>query len=267
MTVSGTRISLGQSGVLVIDTSSIILGSSALIVGGYTLIPGELGIPISRTQFSLAQSDIADVGTSAKLLVTPPSVSIGQQLYAVKPIGNNDFAVGGYTLTPGEPPVTVSGTRISLGQSGVLVINTSSINLSPTAGIDLGRQTYAFDPVDPIEIVVAGSTLTANGAGIVVSGTPVSLGQSDILVVGSSSIDLAPRPTIIIGSQTYMPNEPNPSEGIGAGSTPISATVNLSNSRINNIEAAPFNGESAAWGPGLLQMMIGFGIAVTIHWK
>lgn len=288
-TVSGEMISLDPSNLLVLDIQSphssagyltgqpvsltvagqiisATLGSGALLVGGHTLLPGEPGVTIWGIPVSLAQSDVIFVGTAAPLS-TPPTVTVGHQVYTVKPIGISDFVVAGYTLTPGGPAATVSGTPISLGQSGVLVIDTSSIYLSPTPSIQLGRQTYAVNSVGPSEIAVAGSTLTAGGAGLTVSGTPVSLLLSDVLVVGSSSIDLAPRPPLIDGSQTYVSSPTDPSDDSGTLSTLTTAMTSVSTSRINDTVAVPFYGESTTWGPGLLQMVFGFGITLAIHWR
>ncbi|MCJ1265544.1 hypothetical protein MMC22_005424 [Lobaria immixta] len=253
--ISPDTISAASQAITRINPSAIALDGKTLVAGGRA----------ATVSVSLAQSGVIIVGTAVPLS-TPPTVTVGHQVYTVKPIDISNFVVAGYTLTPGGPAATVSGTPISLGQSGVLVIDTSSIYLSPTPSIQLGSQTYAVNPVGPSEIAVAGSTLTAGGAGLMVSGTPVSL-LSDILVVGSSSIDLAPRPTLTDGSQTHVSSPIDPSDTSGTLSTLTTAMTSVSTSRINDTGAVPFYGESVTWGPDLLQMVFGFGIALAIHWR
>lgn len=88
--------------------------------------------------------------------------------------------------------MTISGTVVSLGSSGVLVVGSSSTTLSPlptqsSIFIVGGKSFIAYPTAFPL----AGKTLSAGGPGVVLSGTPISLGASGKLVIGSSTATLA----------------------------------------------------------------------------
>lgn len=100
------------------------------------------------------------------------------------------ISIAGTTLSAGAPPITVSGTRIALG-SGSLVVGSVSVQITlPPLSLATGQVTTLNGEVFrqlPTGISVAGSILTPGAPGIMVSGSPVSLGPS-ALVIGSVSI-------------------------------------------------------------------------------
>ena len=149
--LSGTPISLGTSGNLVIGSSTIALtGSNSAInvfkVGGDTftaspggfnvagsqVLPSGSAIVISGTTLSLSPSGVLDIGgASINLEPQVPSVdviNIGGQTVTANPSG---FQIDGSNLLPGGTPVTVSGTQVSLDQSGELHVGTSIFGLIP----------------------------------------------------------------------------------------------------------------------------------------
>jgi len=246
------------------QTVPALVGSGVIVVEGSTLTPGGPGVIISGTPVSLAQPGIVVIGISSIPLAPSPTVAIGSQVYAIQSIRNSALVVAGYTLAPGAPAVTILGTPISLALSGVLVIGTSSIARSPIAVVTIGGQTHAIDPLGPSEVVVAGKTLTAGGAGMMVSGVTVSLTPSDILIVGSSSVDIAPTTIHTIGSQSYLRGHTNPGASVSPGLTPLTATSTGSDIRIYNTWAAPFPGGSAGRGTGVWEMMVGVGFTLLM---
>lgn len=176
----------------------------ALVVGTHVLLPGESAITISGTPVSLARSDRVIVGTSTISLLTPFSVTIGQQAYVVTPISTSNFVVAGYTLIPGGLTATVSGIPISLGQSGMLLVDTS------------------------------------------VTAQTMSLQHS------------------LIVDQTQIPSQTDPREPVDAASAPTSAITSMTNSSAGGLS---FYGESATWGPGLVQMALGIGLSFAGLWE
>ncbi|MCJ1364401.1 hypothetical protein MMC16_003511 [Acarospora aff. strigata] len=106
--------------------------------------------------------------------------------------------VGTTRILPGAAPVTISGTPVSLGSEGLMVGGQtfSALAWSAVYGIASKLQTIGGETVivGPSGAVAIGSTtLTVGASPITVSGTPVSLGVA-ALVVGSSTIPLAPAP-------------------------------------------------------------------------
>lgn len=100
------------------------------------------------------------------------------------------ISVAGTTLSAGAPPITVSGTPIALG-SGSLVVGSVSVQIAPPPlSLTTGQVTTVNGEVFkqlPTGISVAGTILTPGAPGIMVSGSPVSLGAS-ALIIGSVSI-------------------------------------------------------------------------------
>lgn len=100
------------------------------------------------------------------------------------------ISIAGTTISAGAPPITVSGTPIALG-SGSLVVGSVSVQISlPPLSLATGQvMTLNGEVFQQLStgISVAGSILTPGAPGIMVSGSPVSLGPS-ALIIGSVSI-------------------------------------------------------------------------------
>ena len=216
MIISGTSVSLAPSGKLFVDASPVPLAndqsrphSSVFTIGGqeveinptgFTLgssriVPGNPQVTIFGTPISLNPSGILFIGSSSINLLDPalPSdvFTIGGQTVTANPAG---FVLAGSMLVPGGTAITISGTPISLNPSGVLFIGSSSTKLpAPTSSpqtFTVGGHTFTADSTG---FELAGSTLLPGGAAITLSGTPVSLAPSGVLIIGSSSIDLPPK--------------------------------------------------------------------------
>lgn len=213
ITVSGTPISLAPSGTLFLDGSPVPLAnelsplpSFVVTIGGQTVttnptgfslagsrvLPGGAQIMISGTPVSLSPSGLLFIGGSSINLVgptpTPDVLTIGGQTVTANPAG---FMLAGSKLIPGGTPITLSGTAVSLNPSGVLFIGSSSINLLAAASsskiFTVGGHTFTAESTG---FELAGSSLLPGGAAITISGTPISLAPSGVLVIGASSINL-----------------------------------------------------------------------------
>ena len=110
----------------------------------------------------------------------------------IQPLSHG-ISIAGTTLTPGAPPITVSGTPIHLGPSA-LIIGTSTVPLiSENPNPDPLTTTIAGHIITaaPDAIAVAGTTLTPGAPPITVSGTPIHLASSALLIIGTSTLPLA----------------------------------------------------------------------------
>jgi hypothetical protein len=129
MTINGTPVSLGKDGKLVIGTSTVDLGGARLsaFVGPMTL-SGGLGAVLTLN------GQVATAYKSGGLII-----------------------IRSITLTPGGPASTVSGSVLSAGPSGLVIVGsrfTSSFSFSVSAsvtgsssspkGIVVGAQASAF---------------------------------------------------------------------------------------------------------------------------
>ncbi|KAI9705626.1 MAG: hypothetical protein M1836_006382 [Candelina mexicana] len=202
--ISGTRISLGTDG-LAFGTSTIPLSAiptragqvdfatdaaGDLLISGKTLHPGDPAIWVSGTRISLGSDGLA-VGTSTIPLLGI-ATRVGQVDFATDAAGN--LLISGKTLHPGDPPIWVSGTRISLGTDG-LAVGTSTIPLLaiPTRAGQVGVTTDAGG-----NAIIGGTTLHRGDPAITVSGTRISLGDSG-LVIGTQTIPISSPSTQIAG--------------------------------------------------------------------
>ncbi|MCJ1252203.1 hypothetical protein MMC24_000007 [Lignoscripta atroalba] len=199
VTVSGIRVSLGPNGV-VIGSSTIAVpqpsvftigdsggqvltvDSSGFAIAGTSLTPGGPPLTISGTPISLGPSALI-IGTSTIALQppTPTVFSVGNQIFTPNV---NGFAIASTSLYNGGPGMTISGTPISFGSAG-LIIGTSTYRV-PEIFTVAGQPFTAA----PTGFIIASRTLSPGGPGVTISGTPISLGPSANLVIGSSTIPL-----------------------------------------------------------------------------
>jgi len=128
--VNGKTVPLPTNSVFTIAGQTFTAAPTGFAVAGQSLSPGGSAITLSGTVLSLGPSGL-QIGSSTIPLSSPqPSVfTIASQTFTASPSG---FTIGSQTLLPGGPALTLSGTIISLGPSG-LQIGTSTVPLTPTA--------------------------------------------------------------------------------------------------------------------------------------
>lgn len=191
--ISGTPISLGSS-TLIIGSHTIALPTSSVLavagvtftadpsgfqVGGTTLTRGGAPVTISGTVVSLGSSALL-VGSSAVQLPTEINPEIltvtGGQAFTTNVHG---FVVGSNTIRQGGPAVTISGTVMSFGPSG-LIVGSSTVPLASTPSVFVvGGQSFTANPTG---FSIAGTSISAGGPGVTISGTPVSLSPSGLVI-------------------------------------------------------------------------------------
>lgn len=104
----------------------VLLRPTGMIIDSSSVLPGGNAVTISNTPISLNPSSILIVGTSSFSLLSQSIFTIGTQSFTANPKG---FPLADATILPGAAARTVSGTVISLGLSGALVIGSSTISL------------------------------------------------------------------------------------------------------------------------------------------
>lgn len=231
-TVDGTIISLGQSGGLVIGSSTVTLtipsatpvlavaghtftpNPSAFSIAGTTISAGGPAVTVDGTTISLDQSGALAIGSTTIALKTPPSSPSAKEAFTVAgqtfTPDPSAFSIAGTVISADGPAVTISGTIISLGQNGALEIGSSTISL-PTPPDAFPSKVYTvagetFTP-DPSAFSIDGTTISAGGPAVTVGGTIISLGQSGVLAIGSSTVDLLPSSSAYtVAGHTFTPN-------------------------------------------------------------
>ena len=210
ITVSGTPISLGSSG-LAIGSTMISLPfvtpyPSEYVTLGHTITQGAPAITVSGTPISLGSSGLAIGSTTISLSPAASPAIFTAAGQVITPLSNGGVIVAGKTIAPGAPAVTVSGTPISLGSSG-LAIGSTTISLPSTTSQAVF--TVAGQAITPLPngVIIAGQTLLPGAPAITASGAVISLSPSN-LVIGTSTIALlttySPQPTgFTLGGQTF----------------------------------------------------------------
>ncbi|KAL8792157.1 MAG: hypothetical protein Q9195_005253 [Heterodermia aff. obscurata] len=263
ITISGTLVSLaaGASSVVVggnveqlTDTEIVpsavrTTGGPVYQIAGQTLTPGGT-VTVSGTPIHIPLgSSVAIIGSSTHVLAaaTPTAIvptttyqelSFGDQTYTASG-STPEFIIASQTLTP-NGAVTVSGTPIRLPSgASVAIVGSSTQSLAPIIAsnpdnvatakeITFGGKTYTASGSTPA-FIIAGQTLTPNGA-ITVAGTPIRLQSgASVAVVGTSTQSLAPTTApspenvvtaeeMTFGGKTYTASGSTP-EFIVAGQT------------------------------------------------
>ena len=198
--IGGTPVVQGGPSVVIANTP-ISLGSQGLVIGTKTIPPQQLGGVSAKTvptAFSIAGTTISKGGPGIVVSGTPVSLGdsglvVGsttvplaaegtQQKSGVEP---SVFSIDGTALTRGGPAVTISNTRLSLGDSG-LVVGSKTVPLPP---IITPPPSLPGGQGAPAVLSVAGTALTEGAAPITIRGTRLSLGAAG-LVIGSSTVPL-----------------------------------------------------------------------------
>ncbi|KAJ4384819.1 hypothetical protein N0V86_000422 [Didymella sp. IMI 355093] len=170
------------------------------VIAGQTLAPGGPPITVSGSTLSLAPSGaflIIDGSTTtlaAAAHVTPPPLTIGNDVFKPLLESGTTYQIGTAMLTPGGS-VIVADTTISLAAGATaLVVNGVTTTLAAHAQamvtnppiLTIGSRTYTAAPGTGTAFVINGQTLTPGGT-ITVDGTTIVLSpQATELVYASS---------------------------------------------------------------------------------
>ena len=190
ITVSGTAISLAPSGTLIVGDKTFVAANpnphlsvsdqtftanpSGFLIGKSSLLPGAPALMVAGTPISLGSSGVLAMGSRTVVIPSTvgafyPVLTAGSHKFTANPTG---FPIAGMYIWPDGPSVTVSGTRVALEASGVLVVGNQTFLLSPPSAFE----TAAADK-DPV--TVAGQTGTPNLNKFVVNGSNGS-GRADV---------------------------------------------------------------------------------------
>ena len=198
---STTRLSPGQTPIIALGSQPVTASpTSQYVLGGHTLVPGAAAITISGTPISVPTdgsavvvggSTVAIHDTTSPIL---PVIALGNQVITAN--SASQFLVGGQTLVPGAPAITVAAPASAVAAFGP----------SPTA-LTVGGEVFMPNPT---AFSIDGTTISAGGSGVTVDGTLIRLGPSGILNIGGSTISLpvneASPTAYTIGGQVFTPN-------------------------------------------------------------
>ena len=210
VTVAGTPISLGTAGNLVVGSSTININTAdsavtpvyqAFSAGGQTFTPNPTGFVVASQTLTpgapaaIVAGTAISLGTAGHLTIGSATVSLAPSVAPVLNVGHQTFSAsaGGFKIAdtsvlPGSAAVTISGTAVSLGSSGQLVVGSQTIALPtpytsiPNVVTVKGQAVSA----NPSGFVLDGKSVLPGGSAVIVGGTPVTLGTDGVLDVGGS---------------------------------------------------------------------------------
>ena len=207
--VSGTTVALVANDALVVNgktsplppppTPTFTVAGQTLTpapagfaIGHQSVLPGGPAVTVDGSTFSLASESNALIvnGKTSPLPPPPPStpiLTLAGQIITPAPTG---FAIGGQSVQPGGPAVTVDGSTFSLASSGsnALIVNgkTTPLPWTPLSAFTVGSQTFTAAPAG----FKVGTQSVAPGApAVMVDGTLISLDSSE-LIIGTSTVPL-----------------------------------------------------------------------------
>ena len=122
--------------------------------------------------------------------VEGPPITLNGQVIRTLSYG---ISIAGTTLTPGARPITISETPISYGPSLLAVGSTTTSLAVDDPQLLTTNIAGQFFTIKPNAIEIAGATMTPGAPAVTVSGTPVSLGSS-ALVIGTNTIPFQTQP-------------------------------------------------------------------------
>ena len=160
------------------------------------VIPDHSTLTLSGIPISMDRLNVLWIGKSFYQLPAPPSNPTAKLANEITPVVlPSKISIYGTILTAGDPPITISGTRLSLDNSHNFIIGDTTLRLPPITANPL-NPSYEFQQTiinsQTIQwlsngISIAGTTLTHGEPPITVSGTRISLGPS-ALVVGTNPV-------------------------------------------------------------------------------
>ena len=169
--------------------------SNAVSIYGTTLTADAPAATVSGAAVSLDfSSNLIFDGTAQALPAFPQPTLQTEEITTINNVAvqllPTGISVAGTTLIPGAPPVTASGSLVSLG-STVLAIGTNSVPVSfgtpQSLMTTIGGQVVT---AAPSAVEIGSVTLSPGAPGTTLAGTLVSLGSSGSLIVGSQTVVL-----------------------------------------------------------------------------
>ena len=206
----------GGNQVISIDPSDIVLGGTTYSAGGPVMTLSDSVFTIVLQPEPLDSTSVANNDPENNIPPGSDPLTVAGQPIVINP---STPTLNNAIISPDDPVQTLSGKVINQQRpvASVTEMNGPSLplvvfNSNPATGdpIPAGNETttpaiYALS--------IAGTTISAGGPAITVSGTVISLQSSGTLILGSSTVDLSslarpgtallPDPSVVPPSTTY----------------------------------------------------------------
>lgn len=112
--------------------------------------------------------------------IPPQPIEVGSTI--ITPNSNTEYVVSSQTLSPGGPPITVSGTRLSLGSNATLIVEGSQTEVLTTTD-DVGGYIWSGIGGSPTTSGVASASGSSSAAPSIVAATGSAQRREAISVI------------------------------------------------------------------------------------
>lgn len=211
---------------------------SQFVLNGHTLTPGGSLMTASRDTIQLGAPEITHIPSAPDALspsAMVPVYTVGSETIIPNP---SEIPIKGSTIREGGPAVTIAGIPVSLQSSGNLVIGDSTVPAQITPPHPGSKSTPALAPIytlgeqiftaNPTAKSIAGITISPDESGITISGTPVRLETSGVLLIGQSTISISPTSTLSSSTTaSVLPSTSNDQASTGTSDV-VSRTMIIS---------------------------------------
>lgn len=233
-------------------------GGSQIMADGVTLSKGSHAVTLDGTSFSFGSTALFAGTTTIPMSVAATATSPGSLVTAagqtVEQVEHGKVLWSGITVTEGAPAITVHGSLVSYGSSG-LILGTSTI----------ATPSKAADTSEVIPLSAAGTDLTrASNSLLVVDGSTPSMGSSasvidgSTMLYGSTGLDVSTATVSTPNSNTTASNSLGNIIMSGFGPGPAASATSVEAFK----GAAVVNSYQRLWRVKVLSMGIGLGIWV-----
>jgi len=248
-------LATGSNSAIVVDGTTLSQGGPAVTVDGTLVSAGTAGLVVDGAQ-TIPISDFEPTAAS----VPQDVLTLGDSaITAFAASGTNHaIVIDGTTLLPGDPAITVDGTKFSVETAGLIVDGTWTIPLSAA-----GSRPTSMDGLQTV-LTIGDSTITAvlpsgSGRAIVVNGTTLSPGGSAVTVDGTE-LSAGTAGLVIGGTNTVSPKTtmggPQSTDGSGTGAPDAPTATDLGSTSAS--------GQSGALRAKREWSLVLFGICVSL---
>ncbi len=202
-TIDSTPISVDKDQIIVASSTIPLTPPSAdpiiTLVNGDIISAGGKAAMVSGTTVTVAPNGNALVTNDKTSPLPPPPMpilTVAGQTLTPTPTG---FAIEDQSVLPGGSAVTYAGSVFSPASGGnALIVNgrTTPLPSAPISVFKVGSQTFTAAPTG---FAVGTQFVFPGGSAVLVDGTLVSLGSSD-LVIGTSTMLLGPAAQTLAGA-------------------------------------------------------------------
>ncbi|OQO14634.1 hypothetical protein B0A48_00015 [Cryoendolithus antarcticus] len=212
----------GLSGIVVVGGTTLSAGGAPVVIAGQTINIVPSGIVADGRTISLGAAGTPSTAATTAGSVT--AVTLNSAAFTISSASDPSAAVvNGVTLSAGGLATRIEGQLVSAISGGVVIDGqTVSLAAQATSGAAAiftandGQAVTASQGSTAGVVIVGGSTLTAGGAAVTISGQVISAASSGIIVDGST-----PTLEATASSVTLAAGLPTPtSSGSATGGSP-----------------------------------------------